>query len=129
MEGYTQLLNTCISSVKDVELNEEEILHSLTLLSRYIHRFWKSLVRHIFPATKLKAETYAQLITNLPETVLYINDPNWFPQNFITFTELPSETIQKLSIDHNKIETKNYNAENQSFTCTDILENHLKHQR
>ena len=98
---YVHLLKTYISSVKDADLNEEEILDSLTLLSWYTHRFWKNLVRHIFTATKLIAETYTQLIPKLPETLHYIYDPNWFPHNFITITEVPSETIQKLSINHN----------------------------
>ena len=57
VDGFTYLLKTYISSVKDADLNEEKILDSLTLLSWYIQRFWKSHVRHIFAATKLVAET------------------------------------------------------------------------
>ena len=79
IEGFTQLLKINISSVTDADLNEEEIFDSLTLLSWYLHRFWKSLVRHIFPATKLIAETYPRIITKLPETLHFIFDPNWFP--------------------------------------------------
>ena len=71
-----------------------------------MHRFWKSRVGHIFPATKLTAETYPQLISKLPETLHYIYDSNWFPQNFIAITEIPSEIIQKLSINRNNIEIK-----------------------
>ena len=104
-EGFTHLLKTYISSVKDADLNEEKILDSLTLRSCYIHRLWNSPVRRIFPATKLIAETYTQLIPKLQETLHYIYDPNWFSQHFITITEeVPSETIQKLSINHNNIE-------------------------
>ena len=55
--------------MKDVNLNEEEALDYLTLLSWYIHRFWKSLVRHIFPATKLIAETYPLLISTRNTTL------------------------------------------------------------
>ena len=73
-----------ISSLKDADLQAKEILDSLTLLSWYIHRFWKSLVRHIFPATKLIAEAYPQLISKLPETSHYIYDLIWFPQNFVS---------------------------------------------
>ena len=112
-----------IRCVTDADLSEGEIIDSLTLLSWYIHRFLKSLVRHIFPATKLIAETYPQIITKLPETLHYINDPNWFPQNFISIPEILSETIQKLSINHKSIEIENYNAETNPFTCTNIPEN------
>ena len=104
-------------------MNEEEILDILTLLSWYLHRLWKSLVRHIFPATKLIAETYPGIITKLPETLHYIYDPNWFPQNFRDISEIPSEIIPKLSINHQNIDIKNYSAETQPFTCTNITEN------
>ena len=120
IEGFTQLLKIYISSVTDADLNEEEIFDSLTLLSWYIHRFWKSLVRHIFPATKLIAETYPGIFTKLPETLLYIYDPNCFPQNFVNITKILSEVIQKLSANHQNIENKNYNAGTQPFTCTNI---------
>ena len=36
---------------------------------------------------------------------------------------MPSETIQKLSINHHNIEIRNYNAETQRFTCTNNPEN------
>ena len=64
------------------------------------------------------------MITKLSETLsLYIYDTNLFPQNFVNITEIPSETLQKLSINlQNKI-IKNYNAETQPFTCTNITEN------
>ena len=123
IEGFAQLLKIYISSVTDADLNDEEIFDSLTLLSWYLHRFLKSLVRHIFPATKLKAEIYPRIITKIPETPHYIYDPNWFPQNFVNITEIPSEAIQKLSINHQNIEIKNYNAEIQPFTSTNIIEN------
>ena len=108
IEGFTHLLKTFINSVKDANLNEEEIPDSLTLLSWYIHKFCKSLVRHVFPATKQVAETYPQITPKIPETLHYIYDPNWFPQNIITITAVPSETIQKSSINHNDIEMKAY---------------------
>ena len=79
IEGFTQLLKIYISSVKDADLNEEEIFDSLKLLSWYLHRFRKNLVRHIFLAAKLIAETYPRIIIKLPETFHYIYDPNWFP--------------------------------------------------
>ena len=123
IEGFTHLLKVYISSFTDANLNEEKIFDSLTLLFWYIHRFWKSLVRHIFPATKLIAETYPRILTELPETLHYIYDPNWFQQNFVNITELPSETILKLSNNHQNIEIRNYNAETQPFTCTNITEN------
>ena len=76
-EGFTHLLKIYISSVTDADLNEEEIFHSLTLLAWYLHRFWKSLVRHIFPATKLiETEIYPRIIPKLPETLYYIYDPS-----------------------------------------------------
>ena len=86
IECFTHLHKTYISSVKDAHLSEREILDSLTLLSWYIHRLWKSLVRHIFPAIKLITEAYPQLIRKLPEKLQYIYDPNWFPQNFTNIT-------------------------------------------
>ena len=46
-----------------------------------------------------------------------------FPQNFVNIPEIPSETIQKLSINHHNIEIRNFNAETQTFTCTNIPEN------
>ena len=129
IEGFTHLLKIYISSVTDENLNEEEVFDSLTLLSWYIYiyiyiyRFWKSLVRHIFPATKLIAETYPRILTKLPETLHYIYDPNCFSQNFLNIPVIPSEIIQKLTINHHNIEIRNYNAETQSFTCTNAPEN------
>ena len=76
IEGFTHLFKTYISSVKDTDLNKEEILDSLPLLTWYKQRFLKSMVWHIFPVTKLIAETYKQLISKLPETLHYINEPN-----------------------------------------------------
>ena len=38
IEGFTQLLKKYISCVPDADLNEEEILGTLTLFSWYIHR-------------------------------------------------------------------------------------------
>ena len=111
IKGFIHLLEIYISSVTDADLNEEETFDSLTLLSWYIHRLWKSLVRIIFPATKLKAETYPRIITKLPGTLPYIYDPNWFLQHFVNIKEIPSETIQKLSLNHQNIAIKNYNAE------------------
>ena len=123
IEGFTHLLKIYINSVKDADLDDEEIFDSLTLLSWYIHRFWKSLVIHIFPATKLMANTFSQIIPKLHDTLHYTYDPDWFPQNFKNISEIPSETIQKLSINHQNIEIKNYNAETQPFTCTNVPEN------
>ena len=54
-------------------------------------------------------------------TLLY--DPSWFPRNFVNIPEIPSKIIQKLSINHHNIEIRNYNAETQPFTCTNIQEN------
>ena len=121
--GFTPICKTCLSSLKDADLPKEEILDSLTLLSWYIHRFWKTLLKQIFPATKLITEAYPQLASKLLESLHNIYDPNWFPQSFVKITEVPSKIIQKLSINHNKIEIKNYNAEHQPFTCTNLLEN------
>ena len=100
IEGFAQLLKKFISSITDADLNEEEIFESLTLLPWYILRFWKTLVKHIFPATKLISETYPRIITKLPETLLYIYDSFWFSQNFVIITEILSETIQKITINH-----------------------------
>ena len=122
IEGFTHLLKIYISSVEDAELSEEEITDSLTLLSLYIHRFWKSLVRHIFPATKLIAETYPHIPSKLPDT-LHIYDENWFPENFVNIPEIRSETIQKLSINKQYIQIKSYNAETQPFTFANDSEN------
>ena len=104
-------------------MSDEEITDSLTLLSCYIHRFWKNLVRHIFPATKSIAETYPHILPKLPDTLHYIYDENWFPENFVNIPEIPSETIQKLGINKQYIQIKNYNAETQPFTFTNNSEN------
>ena len=93
-EGSTHLFKTYISSAKDADLPEAEILESLTLLSWCVHIFWNSLMRHIFSATELIAESYPQLMGQLQEPLHCIYDPDWFPENFITFIEVPSETIQ-----------------------------------
>ena len=69
IEGFTHLLKIYISSRTDADLIEEGVFDSLKLLSWFIHRYWKSLVRHIFPATKLIAETYPRIKTKLPETL------------------------------------------------------------
>ena len=37
----------------------------------------------------------------LPETLHYIYDSHWFPENSVTITEIPSEIIQKLTVDYN----------------------------
>ena len=108
IEGFSQLLKTYISSVKDADLDDEQSFDSRTLLSWFIHRFWKSMVRHIFPATRLIAETFPQILPKLPETLHYIYDPHWFPQNFRNVPEIPSKIIQKLTINHHNIEIKNY---------------------
>ena len=81
------------------------------------------MVRHIFPATKLIADTFSQLIPKLLETLDYIYDQDWFSQNFINIPEIPSETIQKLSVNHHNLEIKNYNAGTQPFICTNAPEN------
>ena len=52
IEGFTHPIKTYLSSVKVANLPEEKIIDTLKLLSWYIHRFWKNLVRHIVPATK-----------------------------------------------------------------------------
>ena len=72
IEGFTHLLKMYNTCVTDADLSEEEILDTLTLLSCYLHRFWIRLVRHIFPATKLIAQNYPQIITKLPEKLQYI---------------------------------------------------------
>ena len=95
IEGFNKLLNVYITSAKDADLSEEDLLDTLTLLSWYIHRFWKSLVRHIFTATQQISEAHPQLIPKIHETLQYIYDKNWFPQNFVNIPELPSETMQK----------------------------------
>ena len=51
LEGFSHLLKMYITCVTNADLSEEAILDRLTHLSWYIHRFWKSLVRHIFLAT------------------------------------------------------------------------------
>ena len=63
------------------------------------------------------------MITKLPETLHYIYDSNWFPENFVTITEVQSELIQRVKIAHNNIEIIIHNAENQSFTFTNIPDN------
>ena len=52
----------------------------------------------------------------LLKAVNYFFDSNWFPANFVTITEIPSEIIQKLTNDCNNIEIKNYNAKDQILT-------------
>ena len=44
-------------------------------------------------------------------------------KNLVNIPEIPSENIQKLSINHRNIEIKNYNAETQPFTFTNMPEN------
>ena len=41
----------------------------------------------------------------------------------MTITEVSSKIIQMLKINHNNIEIKNHNAENQPFTFINIQEN------
>ena len=104
IEGFTRLLDTYITTVTNADLSGEEIYNSLTLLSWYIHRFCKSLLRHIFPATKQIAKAFSQIIPKLPVTLHYIYDPYWIPKNFINVPEIPSEIIQKLAINDQSID-------------------------
>ena len=62
-------------------------------------------------------------MNKLPERIHYICDSNWFPETLLIFTEVSSETTQKLKIHHNNIEIKNQNAENQSFSFANIPDN------
>ena len=55
-----------------------------------------------FTATKTIAEKYHNLKNKLQELLQYIYDPNSFPENFITITEVTSEIIQQLKIDHSE---------------------------
>ena len=71
---FNKLLEIYITSATDADLSEGDILDTLTLLTWYIHRFWKSLVRHIFKATQQIAEAYPHIIPKLPETLHYIYD-------------------------------------------------------
>ena len=64
-----------------------------------------------------------QILPKLLETLHYIYDPSWSPQNFVNILEIPSEMIQKLTINHHILEIKNYNAETQPITGTNIPEN------
>ena len=59
----------------------------------------------------------------LPETLHCIYDPNWFPENCIFITEVPSEIIQKMKIDHENIKIINHNAKNQPSIFKNITEN------
>ena len=55
IEAFSHLMKKYISSKKRSGFAWSRILDSPTLLSWYVHRFWKNLVRHIFPATILRA--------------------------------------------------------------------------
>ena len=123
VEGFNKLLEIYITSAADADLTEEDILDTLTLLTWFIHRFWKSLVRHIFTATQHIAEAYPHIIPKLPEKLQYLYDKDWFPDNFVNIPEIPSETIQKLLLNRKHIQITNYNAETHLFTCTNIPEN------
>ena len=123
VEGFKKLLEIFITSATDADLSEGDILDTLTLLSGYLQRFWKSLVRHIFTATQHIAEAYPHIIPKVPETLQYIYDKDWFPENFVYIPETPSETIQKLLLIRKHIQITNFNAETQPFTCTNIPEN------
>ena len=56
----------------------------------------------------------------LPEKLHYIYDPNWFPQNSVNITEIPSETIQKLPINHQNIEIRNYTKITNTNTSVEV---------
>ena len=118
IEGFIKLLDIYITSATDADLTEDDILDSLTLLSWYIQRYWKSLVRHIFTSTKQIAEAYPHILPRLPKALQYIYYKNWFPQKFVNIQTIPSESIQKLSLKRRNVEVTNYNAETQPFTCT-----------
>ena len=126
IEEFTHFIKTYISSAKDAELSQVEILDTLSLLSWNIHRFRICLVTHLFPATKLLAETtYPQLlnITHYQKHYTTILSQFLFLQNFITISEVPTEVLQKFKIDRNKIEIKNQNVENQTLTVKNVPEN------
>ena len=77
-----------------------------------LDRFWKSLVRHIFSATKITAKKYNHLIDKFPETLQNIYDPNWFPESFVTIAKVPSEIKQQLKNHHPQIQLSNHIVEN-----------------
>ena len=109
IEGFNKLLEIYITSAADADLTvtEEDILDTLTLLTWYIHRFWKSLVRHIFTATTHIAEAYPHIKPKLPEKLQYIYDKDWFPDNFVNIPEMSSETIQQLLLNRKHIQITN----------------------
>ena len=76
IEWFNHLIKTCKNSVQITDLPEEEIIDTLTLLSWYIHQFWKNLTGHIFSATKLIAGKHQHLIDKLPDALQYIYDPD-----------------------------------------------------
>ena len=80
-------------------------------------------VRHIFTATQQISKAYPRLIPKLPETLQYIYDKNWFPQKFVNFPKIPSENIQKRSLNRKHIEIIKYNADTIPFSYTKIPEN------
>ena len=41
---------------------------------------------------KSTAEAFPQILPKLPGTLQYMYDVNWFPENFVNITEIPSET-------------------------------------
>ena len=59
-------------------------------------------------------------MTKLPETLQHIYDPNCFPEIFF-ITEVPSEIIQKLKVDHNNTEIKNRITKNQQLLLQTFL--------
>ena len=76
-----------------------------------------------FTATQHIAEAYPHIISKLPETLHYIYDEDWFPENFINIPEISSETTHKLLLNRKHVQITNYNAETHPFTFTNIPEN------
>ena len=111
---------TYISSAKDANLPQEEILDSLAFLSWYMHRFWKNLVRHIFQATKIYSQ-HIHLInrSTTRNTTLYLGS-KLVSGIFCNYHRSTVRNYTKLKIDRKISEIKNYNAKNQPFAFSNF---------
>ena len=76
-----------------------------------------------FFSHKIHKRIVSTIDKKLSEILHHIYDASWFSENFISSTEVPLESIQKLEIDHIRIEIQNHSAENQPLTFTNVPEN------
>ena len=92
IEGSNHLIKKFSSSLLNADLSNVDILKELILLPCFLHRFWKSYVRHSATKAIAKIPLSSSKIAQ-STTIHYANSS--FPENYVSTTEVPSDLIHK----------------------------------